>query len=167
MENTTNGLATVEYRFKWKLFTIVLSIIHYITLFTALTTFCFTCLHSLLMKQYIGLLISQPKETPQCYTVSWNKEMCHRFSIFKMKSALRSALTMKTQKNTRAHSFWTSFFITLMVFGPKQNPPSFLQTRHFGPPSHSSGVSPEPWCITYLCVFPAWPCLGAKGQRVK
>ncbi len=27
------------------------------------------------MTQYIGFLISQPKETPQCYTVSWNKEI--------------------------------------------------------------------------------------------
>lgn len=44
-----------------------------ITLFTALATFCFMCPRLLLTKQYTGFLISQPKETLQCYIVSWNK----------------------------------------------------------------------------------------------
>jgi len=52
-----------------------------------------------------------------------------------------------------------------MVFGPKQNPPSFLQTPHFGPPSHSSGVSPEPWCITYLLCFSCMAVSESQGSK--
>lgn len=88
------------------------------------------CPHSILMKQYVGFLISQPKRNPIvlfCVLKQWNINIgAFTVSAFsKMKSAQRSASQPKTQEHTRAHSFWTSFFITSNGVWP-QTKPSFI-----------------------------------------